>query len=47
MGKVPELDNYFVATGFLYGIAGPAEVPGKMMAEWILEGRPSLDLVAA
>ena len=21
MGRVPELDNYFVATGFLYGIA--------------------------
>ena len=43
MGKVPELDNYFVATGFLYGIAAGGGA-GKMMAEWILEGRPSLDL---
>jgi 4-methylaminobutanoate oxidase (formaldehyde-forming) len=43
MGKVPELDNYYVATGFLYGIAAGGGA-GKMMAEWILEGRPSLDL---
>ena len=43
MGKVPELDNFFVATGFLYGIAAGGGA-GKMMAEWILDGRPSLDL---
>jgi len=43
MGRVPELDNYFVATGFLYGIAAGGGA-GKMMAEWMLEGRPSLDL---
>jgi sarcosine dehydrogenase len=43
MGKVPELDNYFVASGFLYGIAAGGGA-GKMMAEWILDGRPSLDL---
>ena len=43
MGKVPELDNFYVATGFLYGIAAGGGA-GKMMAEWILEGRPSLDL---
>ena len=43
MGKVPELDNYFVAAGFLYGIAAGGGA-GKMMAEWILDGRPSLDL---
>ncbi len=43
MGKVPELDNFFVATGFLYGIAAGGGA-GKMMAEWMLEGRPSLDL---
>jgi len=43
MGKVPELDNYYVATGFLYGIAAGGGA-GKMMAEWILEWRPSLDL---
>ena len=43
MGKTPELDNFYVATGFLYGIAAGGGA-GKMMAEWILEGRPSLDL---
>jgi 4-methylaminobutanoate oxidase (formaldehyde-forming) len=43
MGKVPELDNFFVATGFLYGIAAGGGA-GKLMAEWMLEGRPSLDL---
>jgi 4-methylaminobutanoate oxidase (formaldehyde-forming) len=43
MGKAPELDNLFVATGFLYGIAAGGGA-GSMMAEWILEGRPSLDL---
>ncbi|HAP75327.1 MAG TPA: sarcosine dehydrogenase [Acidimicrobiaceae bacterium] len=43
MGRVPELDNYYVATGFLYGIAAGGGA-GKMMAEWMLEGRPSLDL---
>ena len=43
MGKAPELDNFFVATGFLYGIAAGGGA-GKMMAEWMLEGRPSLDL---
>ncbi|MEO6122147.1 MAG: FAD-dependent oxidoreductase [Ilumatobacteraceae bacterium] len=43
MGKTPELDNFYVATGFLYGIAAGGGA-GKMMAEWILDGRPSLDL---
>jgi len=43
MGRAPELDNLFVATGFLYGIAAGGGA-GKMMAEWIIDGRPSLDL---
>jgi 4-methylaminobutanoate oxidase (formaldehyde-forming) len=43
MGKVPELDNFYIATGFLYGIAAGGGA-GKMMAEWMLDGRPSLDL---
>ncbi|MGF1591622.1 MAG: FAD-dependent oxidoreductase, partial [Kiloniellaceae bacterium] len=43
MGKAPELDNLFVATGFLYGIAAGGGA-GAIMAEWILDGRPSLDL---
>src|SRR3546814_8277908 len=43
MGKAPELGNLFVASGFLYGIATGGGA-GAIMAEWVLEGRPSLDL---
>ncbi len=43
MGKHDELDNFYVCCGFLYGIAGGPGA-GEMMAEWILDGRPSLDL---
>ncbi len=43
MGRTPELDNFYVAAGFLYGIAAGGGA-GRMMAEWMLEGRPSLDL---
>jgi 4-methylaminobutanoate oxidase (formaldehyde-forming) len=43
MGKAPELDNCYVAAGFLYGIAAGGGA-GRMMAEWIAEGAPSLDL---
>ncbi len=43
MGKAPELANYFVCAGFLYGIAAGGGA-GRMMAEWIIDGRPSLNL---
>ncbi len=43
MGPVPGLDNLMLATGFLYGIAAGGGA-GEMIAEWICEGRPSLDL---
>lgn len=44
MGEVPEVKNYFVASGFnAFGIAAGGGA-GKMMAEWILEGAPSIDL---
>ncbi len=44
MGLAPELRNYYVAAGFnAHGIAGGGGA-GRMMAEWILDGRPSLDL---
>jgi len=43
MGKAPEYDNYYCATGFTFGIAAGGGA-GKMMAEWIVEGAPSLDL---
>ncbi len=43
MGWAPEFDNLMMATGFLYGIAAGGGA-GEMIAEWIVEGRPSLDL---
>src|SRR5262249_61555973 len=43
MGKAAELDNAYVAAGFLYGIAAGGGA-GRMMAEWIVEGAPRLDL---
>jgi 4-methylaminobutanoate oxidase (formaldehyde-forming) len=44
LGPAPELDNVFVAVGFnAFGIAA-AGGAGRMMAEWIIEGEPSLDI---
>ena len=44
LGPAPELDNCFVAAGFnAFGIAAGGGA-GKMMAEWIIEGEPSLDM---
>ena len=43
MGWAPDLKNLMLSTGFLYGIAAGGGA-GEMIAEWILEGRPSLDL---
>ena len=43
MGPSADYKNLFVATGFLYGIAAGGGA-GEMMAEWILQGAPSLDL---
>ncbi len=43
MGWQPGFDNLMLATGFLYGIAAGGGA-GEMIAEWVLDGRPSLDL---
>lgn len=44
MGRAPERENFFVAAGFnAHGIAAGGGA-GKMLAEWIVEGSPSLDL---
>ncbi len=44
LGAAPEVRGFFVAAGFCaHGIAGAGGV-GRVMAEWIVEGRPSLDL---
>jgi len=43
MGRAPELDNYYVSSGFSYGIAAGGGA-GRAMAEWITEGAPRVDL---
>jgi sarcosine dehydrogenase len=43
MGRCHELDNCYVASGFLYGIAAGGGA-GQLMAEWITEGEPSIDI---
>lgn len=43
MGWQPGFDNLMMATGFLYGIAAGGGA-GEMIAEWAVDGRPSLDL---
>ena len=43
MGWAPGFDNLMMATGFLYGIAAGGGA-GEMIAEWIVDKRPSLDL---
>jgi heterotetrameric sarcosine oxidase gamma subunit len=44
IGEAPELKNFFVAAGFnSIGIASGGGA-GKVLAEWIVEGEPSLDL---
>lgn len=46
MGAAPEVRGYFVAAGFnAHGIAAGGGV-GRMTAEWIVHGEPSLDLWA-
>src|SRR3989440_2621866 len=44
MGEAPELQNFYVAAGFnSIGIASGGGA-GRALAEWIVEGEPSLDL---
>jgi sarcosine dehydrogenase len=44
MGEAPELKNFYVAAGFnSIGIASGGGA-GKALAEWIIEGEPTLDL---
>jgi 4-methylaminobutanoate oxidase (formaldehyde-forming) len=46
LGEAPGLRGFFVAAGFCaHGIAGAGGV-GQAMAEWIVEGRPNLNLWA-
>jgi 4-methylaminobutanoate oxidase (formaldehyde-forming) len=44
LGPAPELENCFVAVGFnAFGIAAGGGA-GRMLAEWIVEGEPSLNV---
>jgi 4-methylaminobutanoate oxidase (formaldehyde-forming) len=43
MGWQPGYKNLMLATGFLYGIAAGGGA-GEMIAQWVVEGKPSLDL---
>ncbi|MFP6615601.1 MAG: FAD-dependent oxidoreductase, partial [Candidatus Hydrogenedentota bacterium] len=44
LGPAPELHNFFVAAGFnAFGIASGGGA-GRMVAEWMVEGEPSLDI---
>ena len=46
LGPSVEIPNFFVATGMnCFGIAG-AGGSGRMIAEWVLDGEPSLDIYA-
>jgi 4-methylaminobutanoate oxidase (formaldehyde-forming) len=44
LGPSPELSGFWAACGFCaHGVSGAGGV-GKIMAEWIVEGKPSLDV---
>ncbi len=44
LGEAPEVKGFWAACGFCaHGVSGSGGV-GKMMAEWIIDGEPSLDL---
>lgn len=44
-GPVPELKNYFCCTGLIPGFSQSGGL-GKLTAEWMIEGEPSLDMFA-
>jgi glycine cleavage system aminomethyltransferase T/glycine/D-amino acid oxidase-like deaminating enzyme len=44
LGEAPDVGGFWAACGFCaHGVSGSGAV-GKMMAEWIIDGEPSLDL---
>ncbi len=44
LGEAPDVRGFWTACGFCaHGVSGSGAV-GKMMAEWIIDGEPSLDL---
>ena len=44
LGEAPELKNFYVACGFNSIGIGSSGGAGKMLAEWIMNGHPSMDL---
>jgi pyruvate dehydrogenase phosphatase regulatory subunit len=46
VGEAPEIKNYFVGCGMNGNIFQAAGGIGKVLAEWLIEGRPTQDLVS-
>ena len=44
IGEAPEVRNFFLATGFNSSGIASAAGAGKALAEWIVEGHPTMDL---
>ena len=44
LGETPGLQHYFVATGFSGVGIGSSGGAGKALAEWLVDGKPSMDL---
>ncbi|MBN8955928.1 MAG: FAD-dependent oxidoreductase [Rhizobiales bacterium] len=44
LGEAPELTNFFVGAGFNSGGIASGGGAGRALAEWIIEGKPTLDL---
>jgi glycine/D-amino acid oxidase-like deaminating enzyme len=44
VGPLPELRGFYVASGCCVGGLSIAPIIGEMLAEWILSGKPSIDL---
>ena len=43
IGPMPEVKNYYIASGVMAGFSQSGGL-GKLLAEWIVEGAPSLDI---
>jgi glycine/D-amino acid oxidase-like deaminating enzyme len=44
VGPLPELRGFYVASGCCVGGLTIAPIVGEMLAEWILSGKPPMDL---
>jgi glycine/D-amino acid oxidase-like deaminating enzyme len=44
VGPLPELCNFYVASGCCVGGLSIAPIVGELLAEWIMSGKPPMDL---